>query len=444
MMNDPLPTIAQAQQHLRDGRLSATDLVERCLAAIERYEADIRAWVVVDRDGALAAADRLDREGRQGDFRGPLHGIPVGIKDLIDVAGWPTRAGSSLSDDQPVATDAPVVAQLRKAGAIILGKTVTTEFGCFDPPPTRNPWNLAHTPGGSSSGSAAAVATGMCVAALGTQTGGSIIRPASYCGVCGLKPTFGRVTTAGVFPISQRLDHVGCLARTTEDLLRVFQVIAEPAPTAAHSAAKPSDLRFAMLAEFFSDAADDETRAACDLVGNIINAAGWRLDRATLPASFARLHEMHRRLMAADAARNHQRWFPAHRDRYGPKMIALLDDGLRVSPTQYDEAVAHQRYCREEFARWAADYHALLTPATPSPAPADRSTTGDASFNSPFSYTGLPVLSLPVALSSGGLPIAVQLIGAPDSEPRLAGLAAELERQTDMPRLPLVLTTNEP
>ena len=227
---DAFPPIAELVCKIRDKRLTPRELVDACLKRIERVEPDVRAWVSVDAEGARRRADELTELAARGEILGPLHGIPIGIKDIIDVAGWPTRAGSPLRDGHLAREDAAVVARLRNAGAIILGKTVTTEFAWIDPPPTRNPWDATRTPGGSSSGSAAAVASGMCVAAIGSQTGGSIIRPASYCGVCGLKPTFGVVSRVGVLPLSISLDHVGPIARCVDDLAVVFGVIADPDP----------------------------------------------------------------------------------------------------------------------------------------------------------------------------------------------------------------------
>ena len=225
-MNGVIPTIHEAAEQLRAARLSCQDLVETCLARIDRFEESVRAWVLVDSHGARDEARRLDAELAAGHSRGPLHGIPLGIKDIIDVAGWPTLAGSRLRLGNVAAHDAPVVARLRAAGAVILGKTVTTEFASFDPPPTRNPWNLERTPAGSSSGSAAAVSLGMCVAAMGSQTGGSITRPAGYCGVAGCKPSYGRVSLTGIVPLAFHLDHPGPLARDVTDLAIMLSVLA--------------------------------------------------------------------------------------------------------------------------------------------------------------------------------------------------------------------------
>src|SRR5882724_3924205 len=216
-------TIHEAAEAIRQKKITPVDLVNQCLANIDRWEEKVRAWVFVDREGALAEAKRLTDELARGQYRGPLHGIPLGVKDIFDVFDWPTAAGSKLWANSIARQDADVVRQLRQAGAIFLGKTVTTQYASFDPPVTRNPWNLAHTPGGSSSGSAAAVATGMCLGALGSQTGGSITRPASYCGVAGCKPGYGLLSCRGVVPLAPSMDHPGPIARCIKDLAIMLQ-----------------------------------------------------------------------------------------------------------------------------------------------------------------------------------------------------------------------------
>ena len=221
-------TLHIAAESIRTGRLTPVDLLEICLERIDRLEDRVHAWVFVDAKGARTEAERLTAEVRRGEHRGLLHGIPIGIKDIFDVAHWPTAAGSRLWKDRIAGQDATVVRRLREAGAVFVGKTVTTQYASFDPPPTRNPWNLSRTPGGSSSGSAAALACGMCLGALGSQTGGSITRPASYCGIAGLKPTFGCVSTNGVVPLAASMDHVGAMARCVRDLAILFQTIADP------------------------------------------------------------------------------------------------------------------------------------------------------------------------------------------------------------------------
>ena len=219
-------TIHEAAEALRQEQVTPLELVEGCLANIERYEPSVHAWVLVDAEGARAEAKLRTEEFRRGQIRGPLHGIPIGIKDIFDVFDWPTAAGSKLWANSIARQDSEVVRRLREDGAIFLGKTVTTAYASFDPPVTRNPWNLKHTPGGSSSGSAAALALGMCLGAIGSQTGGSINRPASYCGVAGLKPSYGLVSCDGVVPLAPSMDHPGPMARCVRDLALLLQVMA--------------------------------------------------------------------------------------------------------------------------------------------------------------------------------------------------------------------------
>src|SRR5437660_1228575 len=233
-------TIHKATAEIRQARLSPSELLEDCFSQIDRYEPKVQAWVFIDRESARAQCDALTQELKHGQYRGPLHGIPLGIKDIFDVFDWPTAAGSSLWARSIARRDATVVGRLRQAGAVFLGKTVTTQYASFDPPPTRNPWNPTRTPGGSSSGSAAAVACGMCLGALGSQTGGSITRPASYCGVAGLKPTFGRVSCDGVVPLAPSMDHVGPIASCVQDLAILLQVIAGPDPRDPSSVEQPA------------------------------------------------------------------------------------------------------------------------------------------------------------------------------------------------------------
>ncbi len=447
-MNTP-ETIIDAARAIRRCDVTPQDLVNGALSQIHRLDEHVHAWVLVDDSGAMAAAELAAKELAQGNDRGPLHGIPIGIKDIVDLAGMPTRAGSQLTNPRAVGGDATVVERLRAAGAIILGKTVTTEFACFDPSPTRNPWNLEHTPGGSSSGSAAAVALGMCLGAIASQTGGSITRPASYCGVAGCKPTFGRTSRAGVVPVSFHLDHVGVMARTAADCAVMLSAIAGddprdpasvpreefelPGATAALSSSAPLGAiqppRLSVLGAYFFEQADAEvarvTREALDVLAD----HGARLVHVALPSGFDQVHVMHRRLMAAEAADFHRREFGAPRAGYGPSLAALLDEGFATSMADYQEALVHQTQFRNAVARSLSGVDALVTPATPTAAPASLSTTGDPRFNSPWSHAGVPTVCIPCALTAAGMPIALQLIGPAWSEARLLSVAAWCEEK---------------
>ena len=351
----------------------------------------------------------------RGEFRGPLHGIPIGIKDIVDVAGWPTEAGSPLRRGQIAQRDATLVAKLREAGAILLGKTVTTEFACFDPPPTRNPWNLQRTPGGSSSGSAAAVALGMCLGAVASQTGGSIIRPASYCGVAGYKPRFGHVSTDGVVGVSFHLDHPGPIAGCVADLATMFTEMRKggslrrevPIPTEELQEMLPP--RLGLLDDFFLEKASPAIRSATLAAVEKLKAAGAKVVRAKLPAGFEEVHVMHRRIMAVEAAVSHRENFPAQRSSMAPRFGPCSTKGTPRRAFDYAAALRHQQQFRKAVRDIVRGSGALLMPATPTTAPG-LETTGDPSFNSPWSYDGVAVVSIPCAVADDGLPVALQLV----------------------------------
>lgn len=437
---DSNETIVGVSQRLRDGELRCVDVLNDCLTRIDEHEPAVRAWVSVDREGALARANELDRELAAGWCRGPLHGIPIGIKDIIDVAGTPTAAGSELRSQSVVEEDAFLVARLREAGAIILGKTVTTQFACFDPPATRNPWNLERTPGGSSSGSAAAVATGMCLGAIGSQTGGSITRPASFCGIAGCKPTFMRVSVQGVHPVASSLDHPGPLARCVADLAILLDVIAGYNPADSLSA-HMDELQLSQSLEperghvphlgrlrgMFEVRADDQKlRAFGDAVA-ALSAGGADVVEAPLPDSFEDVLLCHRTIMLAELAALHERRFADHRDDYQPGMQSLIEEGLGVAATEYVRARQHQERCERELSESFGEVDVLICPAALGPAP-DPSTTGDPAFNAPWSYSGLPTISFPIGLSREGLPLAIQLVGRPFDEPGLFNAALWCEQ----------------
>jgi aspartyl-tRNA(Asn)/glutamyl-tRNA(Gln) amidotransferase subunit A len=359
---------------------------------------------------------------------GPLHGIPIGVKDIIDVAGLATEAGSPLLKGRVAERDAPVVARLRAAGAIVLGKTVTTEFACFDPSPTRNPWNLEHTPGGSSSGSAAAVALEMCQAALGSQTGGSITRPAAYCGVAGLKPTFGCVDTTGVVPVSRHLDHVGPLARNAADLWAMFAAMTAADAPGLPLPVLPAPPTLSVIGEFFLQQADDAVRDVTVAASDALLKSGAQLRMLHLPESFVLTLAMHRCLMAVDAAETHLQTFTQHPASYGPRVRALIEDGLSTLAIDYALALRHQAQFRRDMEAILRDDVIAITPATPTAAPAGLDSTGDPSFNSPWSHAGLPTVTIPCGLTPAGLPCGLQLIAPPHQEQRLLSVAAWCEQ----------------
>jgi aspartyl-tRNA(Asn)/glutamyl-tRNA(Gln) amidotransferase subunit A len=432
-------TISAAQDAIRAGQLTAGELLDLALARIRRDEERIRAWVLVDEAGARAAAEQLDRAAARGQSLGPLHGIPIGVKDLIDVAALPTVAGAPWRRDAIATEDAPLVARLRQAGAIILGKTVTTQLAYLDPAPTRNPWNIAHTPGGSSSGSAAAVASGMCMAAVGTQTGGSILRPAAYCGLIGCKPTWGCIPTAGIVPLAPSLDTPGLFARCIADAALLLAVMQGPTMPRSEDFAPRAEAapRLGFIDEYFMAWADDSVQEAIEATAEKLHAAGATIEPVNLPGSFPQVEASARRIMAADAAEAHRQDFGEHAIDFRPQIAALITEGLQLDPAELAAARDHQqRFAAEMAAVFAARHSAdrsqplriLMMPTTPTPAPARLDTTGDGRFNIPWSFARLPAATIPCGLSPQGMPIGLQLVGPPHSESQLLSVAAWCER----------------
>jgi aspartyl-tRNA(Asn)/glutamyl-tRNA(Gln) amidotransferase subunit A len=445
-MSHRLRTLSEASVDLRAGRVTAAQLVDECLAQIEKLEPKIKAWVSVDAAGAQKLARDLDAEAAAGRYRGPLHGLPIGIKDIVDMAGLPTLAGSPLRKGHIAEADAPIVTKLRAAGAILIGKTVTTEFASFDPPPTRNPWNFERTPAGSSSGSAAAVATGMCLAAIGSQTGGSIVRPAAYCGVAGIKPTYGRVSLAGIFPLACHLDHPGPIARSVADLAIVLGVIAGHDPADPISSRQPvadyaSELkpgfvpRFGLLRDYFLEKCTAEVREATLATVERLRAAGATVRDVPLPAGFERVPELHHRIMAVEAAFIHRGTFPSQRDKFSPQISKLLDRGNGMPIFDYVEAIEHQKRYIRTVQQSLDGIEALIMPSTTTTA-GGLETTGDPAFNSCWSYAGLPSVTIPCAVCPDGMPSGLQLVGPAFGESSLLAAAAWCEQAIAFDRLP--------
>ena len=428
-------SVVEQAAAIRDGRLTALGLIQSCLGRIDASEGDIQAWVTIDRSGALEAARRLDAEAGAGRLRGPLHGVPVGLKDIIHAAGLKTTSGARGFADTLPQSDAPCVARLRAAGAIILGKLQTTEFAFSDPAVTRNPWDPARTPGGSSAGSAAAVAARMVPAALGSQTVGSVLRPAAFCGVVGFKPTYGRVSRRGVVPLAWSLDHVGIFARTVADAALVVSVLAAHDPADPGSATlPPPDVsavvagvperapRLGLIGEPFLGRASREARTHLDEVARALEGRGARVEAVSLPALMARIYSAVITVSRAEVGAIHADSHRRHAEAYRPRIRAGIELGQCIPADVYLRAQRIRRQARVEMAPLLARYDALVMPSALGPAP-ERSTTGDAGFNGPWTGLGVPTVSLPTGLAPDGLPLGTQLIGAPFGEARLLGAA---------------------
>lgn len=403
--------------------LRPSEVVADALERVDRTEPDIRAWVRVDRARALEAARRLDSTVRKS----PLHGIPFGVKDIIDVRGLPTECGSPLRRGRVEADDdAPLVARLRELGAIPLGKTVTTEFAYFAPGPTRNPNRLSHTPGGSSSGSAAAVAAGVVPLALGSQTAGSLTRPASYCGVAGLvAPVGGPLDTTGFAGLSHTLDAAGILTRSVTEVRLAYLAL-----TGSDRLADPvRNLERPRLAAWSGielvDISDDMQTAVRHTVEAAV-AEGAELVDFDWPALTPRLVEAHGTVMAYEASRA-----LASEGRHPTQLSAPLNDlltqGRSITDRDYQDALAVAARARSAILTLLTDVDAIIGPAAPGAAPEGLSATGSPILSRPWQLLGLPALTVPGRLDGQGMPLGIQLIGHPSRVERLLALGSGIE-----------------
>ena len=423
---------AVAAARIAEGALSPVEVVDACLARIAARDGSVRAWAHVDEAGSRATAREREAEARAGHRRGPLHGVPVAIKDIFHVAAMPTTCGAGPAFHIRPVDDATAVARLRAAGAIVLGKVHTTEFAYFEPAPTRNPWNVAHTPGGSSSGSAAAVAARMAPLALGTQTVGSVLRPAAYCGVIGFKGTHRLIPTEGVVPLAWSFDHVGIFARAVADVTLTAGVLAARALDAPATSAP----RLALAPELLERATPEVAAAVHEAAGRLARA-GATVQEVKLPAAFASLHAAGRVVLEVEAAAYHEDLYRAHAAEYRPRTRELIADGLARSAVAYVRAQRERLAFRAEVAPLLADHDALLSPTAASTAP-EGLATGDPWFCAPWSFAGVPACSLPAAVSSAGLPHAVQLVAARGRDAALLAVAAWCERVLDFSGSPSI------
>ena len=427
----PAPLSAsEAAQRIRDGLLTSEDLVESCLERIRATEPTVQAWTFLDEEHALSQARAADERKRSGEPVGPLHGVPVGIKDIIDTADMPTENGTLLHRGRTPRSDAAVVASLRAAGAVILGKTVTTECAYFAPGKTRNPHNPEHTPGGSSSGSAAAVAAAMVPLALGSQTNGSVIRPAAFCGVYGFKPTHGLISRAGVLQLSRTLDHMGIFARTIDDLALVAEEIVgydqrdpDTRPRAripfrkisAEQPPIPPTLAFIKTPHW--ERAEADTREA---FAELAEALGERLEEVELFPSARDAWDWHKTIMEAEMTANFERDWRTGRDKLSPQLSALIDRGRETRALDYQRALRSVPPVVESFDELFMErYDAIITPSAPGTAPKGLASTGDPVFCSLWTLCGMPALSLPLMRGANGLPLGVQLVGRRNFDARL-------------------------
>ena len=377
-------------------------------------------------ENACEDARQCDEEQARGHLRGPLHGIPIAIKDNFDTAGLATEAGSRMMANRIPTRDAESVRRLRAAGAIVLGKTAMTEFAAMDPAPTRNPWHTDHTPGGSSSGSAAAVATRMCAVATGTQTAGSILRPAAYCGVCGLKPTYEAVSRAGVIACAWSMDHAGPIATDVIDLALMFAVL-----SGRSGPAEVGDQPVVGVPDRGFEPADASVAAAFEQALETLAKAGARIVPVRLPPGFEALAAAGIIVMYAEMAAFHRDRLTERRQEFPPRLLVLVEEGGAISAADYINAQRIRRIETAALTQVLDGITALATPTTATSAPKGQSQTGDWSFNLPFSASGHPSMTVPCGFNRSGLPIGLQLVSAHGQEHRLCSLGRLFQEHSD-------------
>lgn len=426
------PSVRATAEAVRGGGQSALEVMEACLARIRASEDEVQAWHYLDPVLALEAARALD----QGKRDGALAGVPIGLKDMIDTSDMPTENGSELDRGRRPREDATVVARLRRAGALFPGKTVTTEYGFFNPAKTRNPNDLRRTPGGSSSGSAAAVAAGMVAAALGGQTAGSVIRPASFNGVWAMKPSYGLIPVTGVSPLAPSLDHVGVFARDPLDLALVIDAVsgddgtdeasdgAAPSRLAAALAEPPSKPRLAFLRSFAWP------RLGAGLVKpfeNLAEALG--AEEIEMPARFEESYEVHRAIMLSEMRVDLDEVYRRGRERLSTVLRKALEEGAGIDARGYIGSQKRASRMRRAYAELMQGFDAALTPSARGEAPLDLSTTGDPIFCLLWTLLGVPAANVPALKGEDGMPVGVQLVGTRRGDARTLRAAAWVGRE---------------
>lgn len=430
-------TASEALAAIASGRLSSVELVKSCLARIAETDGAIKAWAFLDEGAALAQAAECDRIRIAGLATGPLHGIPVALKDIIDTAKMPTQRGSVIFEGRQTDNVARLVELLREAGAVIMGKTVTTEFAFVHANETRNPHNPDHTPGGSSSGSAAAVAALHVPLSIGTQTNGSVIRPASFCGVFGFKPTRGVISRDGILQTSVSLDQVGCFGRSLADVALLTDAIggydqrdavsfARPRPNMSAGAAADAPVTPA-LAWFDLPFNDRLSGDALDGIDAVIEILGPSVERMAAADTLSDLVAVQATIHEYEIAQHQAEVFETHWDQISDTLRPVITRARTITKAQYDDALAVKTSAEGFFKAFFMDYDAIIAPSAAGEAPMFGNGTGDPIFCTLWTLAGLPCISLPMLVGETGLPIGVQLIGPAEKDDRLLRTARWLQ-----------------
>ena len=405
--------LAETAEALRSGKIDVIDFINELCDTIEATEPEVQAFIPEEnrRERLLKEAAELKARLPEPEKRPPLYGIPVGVKDIFRTDGFLTRAGSKFPPEIFTGEEAVCVTLLRKAGALIAGKTVTTEFAYFEPGPTRNPYNVAHTPGGSSSGSAAGTACGFFALALGTQTIGSVIRPAAYCGVIGYKPSFDRIPTTGLLYYSRTVDHVGLFTQDIEGMELAASVLCRNWTSVQPDENLPV---IGVPEGKFLEQATKEGIVAFESQITLLEQAGYTVKRIQMFDDIQELNERHNRLISAEFALEHAEWFEPYRELYRPRTLALLLSGQQVNTEELEAARAECLNLRKQIEALQADHSVdfWISPPATGEAPEGIQSTGDPVMNLPWTNAGLPTITIPAGLSRNDLPLGLQCTAA--------------------------------
>ena len=439
-------TIAEASDEIRNKNVSPVELLESFLKRSESLEDDLNVWVTMDPELAMKAAKVCESEVDLGRYKGPLHGIPIGVKDIYYTDDMKTTCCSPIFKDFESGYDSEPVKLLREAGAIIMGKTVTTQFACGDPPPTRNPWNLRRTPGGSSSGSAVGVAAKYFPTSLGSQTAGSVLRPAAYNGVVGFKPTHGLVSRFGVYPVALSLDTMGWFTKNVRDSATMLQCMAgyddrdegsvfSEIPRYSDAFLESKAPKIGLVEQYYLDEADAETVSSIRALADKLSSAGAEVSKISLDVDFEQILAAHRVIMTVEGAFTHKENFAERPEDYLPQVRNIIETGNGTSGVNYVSARNAQRKLKSAVERALRGYDLLLSPTAVSGAPTPE-TTGQPVFQAPWTMAGVPSISIPYALDIDGMPLGAQLAGKFLGESSLLAAASWIESIVEFGEVP--------
>ena len=432
-------TAVNIVQSLKKGEFTCEELVKNYIDHINKYEKNIEAWEFFDETLILKQAKKLDQDHQSGKVHGDLHGVPVGIKDIFDTENMPTSDGTEIHKENPSWNDCTVVSKLKQAGAIIMGKTVTTELAYFSPGKTKNPHDPTRTPGGSSSGSAAAVASHMVPLAIGSQTNGSVIRPASYCGVVGYKPTKGLISRHLVLQISRALDQIGVFSNTLEDAALISEQLfgydkqdpdtslsAKPKLLDATKQKPPVEPIFAYIKLPFMDELDEDAKKGFEEIKDELKG---KIDEIELPEGFVDIPEWHKVIMESDMARSFSAEYTKSKHKLSNNIIEAIEKGMKYTAVEYNNALSKIDAANIYFKQFFYDYDAILTPSASGEAPKGLKSTGNPIFCTIWTFCGMPCISLPLLQGNNGLPIGVQLVSSLFDDERLFRNASWLTKK---------------